>query len=358
MDVTCDALLAILFAKADINKVPLGGSFELTPRCTLDCKMCYIHRKETDKSVLTLEKDAKFWIDLAEKARDAGTLLLLLTGGEPMLRPDFDEIYVACKKLGLLVTVNTNATLIDDEKIRLFQEYPPHKVNVTLYGASAETYGRLCGSEAAYAKVTEAIRKMVDAGIKVKINYSITPDNVGDIPAVNAFAKELGLQTTAASYMFTPTRGGACEFRLTPEEAAKAKLEWSRHSLSEEAFAKLIESEESPPSGDVTCSEPINCRAGCSTFWVTWQGEMSLCGMMAKPSVPITDFSDAWRLICAERDKIYLPAKCNGCEYRKDCDMCAAVAVAETGKSDCVPDYACKKAHEYAKLISNLKQRQ
>ena len=355
MDISCDALLAILFAKADINKVPLAGSFELTPRCTLNCKMCYIHRKENDKSAITLEKDAKYWIDLAEKARDSGMLLLLLTGGEPMLRPDFDEIYVACKKLGLLVAVNTNATLIDDAKIRLFKEYPPHKVNVTLYGASPETYGKLCGSESAYSKVTDAIRKMVDAGIKVKINYSITPDNVADIPEINAFAKELGLQTTAASYMFTPTRGGACEFRLSPEGAAKAKLDWLRHSLDKEDFIKAIKSESSPPSGDVMCSEPINCRAGLSTFWVTWQGEMSLCGMMDNPKFPITDFTESWRLICAERDKIYLPAKCNGCEYRKDCDMCAAVAIAETGKSDCVPDYACKKAHEYASLIDSIR---
>lgn len=358
MDFTCDALLAVLFAKADINKIPLGGSFELTPRCTLDCKMCYIHRKENDKSAVSFEKDAKFWIDLAEKARDAGTLLLLLTGGEPMLRPDFDEIYVACKKLGLLVTVNTNATLIDDEKIRLFKEYPPHKINVTLYGASPETYGKLCGSEAAYHKVTEAIRKMVDAGIKVKLNYSITPANVDDIPAVNAFAKELGLQIQASSYMFSPTRGGACEFRLTPEEAAKAKLEWQKHNLDEDAFARLLESDSSPPSGDVMCSEPINCRAGTSTFWVTWEGRMSLCGMMAEPSVPITDFTDAWQKISAESCKIYLPAECNGCEHRKKCDMCAAVAAAETGKSDCVPEYACKKAHEYAKLCKEISPRQ
>jgi MoaA/NifB/PqqE/SkfB family radical SAM enzyme len=285
-------------------------------------------------------------------------LMLLLTGGEPLLRQDFDEIYVACKKMGLLVTVNTNATLIDEAKIELFKQYPPYQVNVTLYGASPETYGKLCGNAAAFQKATCAIRRMVDEGIKVKLNYSITPSNVADIPAVTAFAKELNLQIQAASYMFAPVRGGCGEHRLTAEEAARAKFEWKRLFLGDGEFLKTLESDSPPVQSDVACSEPINCRAGCSTFWVTWQGEMSLCGMMAKPSIPITDFSDAWRLICAERDKIYLPAKCNGCEYRKDCDMCAAVAVAETDKSDCVPDYACKKAHEYAKLISNLKQRQ
>ena len=128
-----------------MNKIPLAGSFELTPRCTLDCKMCYIHRRSSDKSAIAEEKDTKFWIDLATKARDAGMLILLLTGGEPLLRSDFDEIYRECKKLGLLVSVNTNATLLDEEKIRLFTEYPPQKINITLYGSSPETYGKLCG---------------------------------------------------------------------------------------------------------------------------------------------------------------------------------------------------------------------
>ena len=48
MDITYDNLIALLYAKADLNKIPLGGSFELTPRCTLNCKMCYIHRREND----------------------------------------------------------------------------------------------------------------------------------------------------------------------------------------------------------------------------------------------------------------------------------------------------------------------
>ena len=125
MDITCDQLTDFLFLKADMNKIPLAGSFELTSRCTLDCKMCYIHRRSSDKSAIAQEKDTGFWIDLATKARDAGMLILLLTGGEPLLRSDFNEIYTECKKLGLLISVNTNATLLDEDKIRLFMEYPP-----------------------------------------------------------------------------------------------------------------------------------------------------------------------------------------------------------------------------------------
>lgn len=359
MDITCDQLTNFLFAKADMNKIPLAGSFELTSRCTLNCKMCYIHRCCSDKTAIAEEKDTRFWIDLATKARDAGMLILLLTGGEPLLRSDFDEIYTECKKLGMLISVNTNATLLDEDKIRLFTEYPPQKINITLYGSSPETYGKLCGNASAYQKVADSIRKLKEAGINTKLNYSITPDNVEDIPAVTAFAKKLDVPIKAASYMFSPTRTCGETFRLAPEEAAKAKLDWQRSMFGDEELKKLLsESDTVPESNDISCSQRINCRAGLSTFWVTWKGEMTPCGMMNGPNVPITDFSNAWKKICEEREKIFLPKECSTCSLRQKCDMCAAVSMAECGKSDSVPPYACQKARESQKLCDEFISRQ
>ena len=81
-----------LFAKAGQQGIPLSGTFELTARCNLDCRMCYIHKRANDAMALAGERTAAQWLALAEECRTAGTLLLLLTGGEPMLRPDFREI--------------------------------------------------------------------------------------------------------------------------------------------------------------------------------------------------------------------------------------------------------------------------
>lgn len=320
--------------------------------------MCYVHCHSCDKEAITQEKDARFWINLATEAKNAGMLILLLTGGEPLLRKDFDEIYIACKKLGLLVSVNTNATLIDEDKIRLFKEYPPHKISVTLYGASPETYGKLCGNESAYKKVTESIRKLKEAKINLKLNYSITPDNVHDIPAATAFAKELDVPVKAASYMFSPVRISGKEYRLSPQEAAKAKLDWQRNMFGDKELLRLMKSDSTPEANDIACSQKINCRAGLSTFWVTWKGEMTPCGMMAGPNIPITDFNTAWQTVCEEREKIFLPAECSTCSLRKKCDMCAAVSLAETGRSDAVPPYACKKAHEFSRICEEFISRQ
>lgn len=358
MDITCNQLTDFLFAKADAKGIPFAGSFELTPRCTLNCKMCYVHKSSLDKSAIAEEKDTAFWLGLAKDARDAGMLMLLLTGGEPMLRPDFDEIYRECKKLGLLVSVNTNATLIDEDKLRLFSEYPPHKVSVTLYGASPETYGSLCGNPSAYQRVVDSIYELKKAGVNLKLNYSITPDNVADIPAVTAFIKELGVPALAASYMFGSVRNCGEAYRLSAEDAARAQFEWHRGLLGDEEFARRIGSDVPPESGGELCSQRISCRAGLSTFWVTWQGEMTPCGMMSAPSVPVTDFNDAWLATRKARENIYLPAECSGCKHKKKCDMCAAVSLGETGRSDGLPPYACRKAHEYARLCEEFISRQ
>lgn len=358
MDISYDRLISLLFAKADINKVPLGGSFELTPRCTLNCKMCYIHQQKLDKSAIVQERDTRFWVDLATQAKDAGTLLLLLTGGEPMLRADFDEIYTECKKLGFLTSVNTNATLIDDSKIRLFSKYPPQKLNITLYGTSKETYADLCGNADAYEKVINAIKELKKANVNIKLNYSIAPQNIDDTPAVQAFAKELDLPIQSVSYLFPPVRTCGETVRLPAAEAARAHFEWRRKQFGDKKFKEMLKLSQPESTGDVMNNEKINCRAGLSTYWVTWKGEMTPCGMMPSPNIPITDFGEAWKKICEEREKIFLPKECSTCPLRKSCDICAAVSLAETGKSNGVPPYACKKAHEYAKLCKEFVTRQ
>lgn len=173
-----------LFARADMLGVPLSGTFELTPRCNFRCKMCYIHRAEHDAAARAAERSAAQWLALAEQCCREGTLMLLLTGGEPLLRPDFREIYTGCKRMGLVLSVNTNASLIDDDMVELFAANPPRRVNITLYGASPETYGALCGSREAYARVVRAILNLQSAGVIVKLNFSVTPYNRHDAQAV------------------------------------------------------------------------------------------------------------------------------------------------------------------------------
>ena len=355
-----DKFISNLFAKADKASLPLSGAFELTSRCPLDCKMCYIHRKENDCQALSREKSAAWWLRLAEQARDAGMLMLLLTGGEPLLRSDFDEIYLGARRLGLLVSVNTNGLLVDDARVRFFAEYPPNRLNISLYGASPETYGALCGNGAAYEKVRSAVVKLVEAGVSVKLNLTVNQFNRQDISAIYAFAREYNLPIQPVSYMFPPLRAGGTVSRLSAEEAADVRLECQRCKMGEEMLGRYISAKaQLVPRGEIgecsdSCGERIPCRAGLSTFWVTWDGFMSPCGMMNKPYFEIEDFASAWSQLKSSRETITLPPKCRGCELRAYCDVCAAVTLAETGSFSGVPDYVCKKAAAYKSLCERF----
>lgn len=390
MELTYDTFISRLFAKATQTGTPLSGTFELTSRCTLNCKMCYIHSKAKDGKVIEKEKPTEWWLDLAEKAQKNGMLLLLLTGGEPMLRQDFDEIYLACKKMGLLLSINTNATLIDESKIKLFKENPPQRVNITLYGMSRETYGNLCGVPEAYDRVIWAIKALKEAGINVKINYTVTPYNKDDVIGASDLAVELGVPIQTVSYMFPPLR--SCEgcgenenpqqltsynccaqhptleagdwqlvtgeaVRLAPQDAAEAIFNLQKHRFGDD-FNKFLEyRKKEKPQTDYfdDCEkegERIRCRAGSTTFWVTWDGKMTPCGMMVEPVALVDDgFENAWKKIRKEREEIILPPECTNCEYKANCDICAAVSYAETGRFDGVPTYVCEKAKAYSKLV-------
>ena len=354
-----------LFAIADYQGLPLSGTFELTPRCNFSCKMCYIHRTETDVLARAQEKNAAQWLALAEDCCRAGTLLLLLTGGEPLLRPDFRDIYSGCKKLGLMLSINTNASLMDERMVDFLAADPPARVNVTLYGASAETYGVLCGVSAAYDRVVQAILRLKEAGILVKLNFSVTPWNRHDAQKVYDFAAEHAIGLQAASYMFPPVRacehGAFCSERLTPQEAAAEKVRYERARFPEadcKARWRSLLSGEAVPDPDAECQElptqKLRCRAGSSTFWVTWDGQLRPCGMMTEPGVPLEGrpFAEAWQEIRRLRDEILVPAKCSACKAGNACDQCAAVCFAETGRYPGVPDYMCRMTAEYLRLIA------
>lgn len=352
-----------LFAKAGCQGIPLSGTFELTARCNLDCRMCYIHKRANDPSARAGERTAAQWLELAKECQEAGTLLLLLTGGEPFLRPDFQEIYSGCRGLGLMVSVNSNGTLIDEDAIRFLAADPPSRVNITLYGASPETYGALCGDPSAYERAVRAILGLRAAGVLVKLNFSVTPYNRRDLPAACQFAREHKLHIQAASYMFPPVR--ACEHgcfqadRLTPEESARAQFDYDCLRFPPEELRPRLEqllAGGAVPDPDRECqelpTERIRCRAGGSTFWVTWDGQLRPCGMMTTPTENLgtQSFRSAWTNIRSARERILVPPACSGCPVRSACDQCSAICQAETGAFTGVPEYMCQRTRAYLEL--------
>ncbi len=114
------------------KKIPINGTLELTTACNLSCRMCYVHSSAETPLTLPLSE----WLRIAEEMKDAGTLFLMLSGGEPLLYPSFRELFSKLKEMGFILTVNTNGTLLDREWADFFSENKPRRINISLYGAT------------------------------------------------------------------------------------------------------------------------------------------------------------------------------------------------------------------------------
>ena len=336
--------------------LPIGGNFELTARCNFDCPMCYVHLKQEDIDAQGRELTTQQWIDIARSARDKGMVFALLTGGEPFVRKDFFEIYHAMKEMGILISINSNGSMLSGEILQRLIEDPPFRINISLYGGSNETYCGMCGRPA-YDQVIANIRALREAGIDVRLNVSITPYNRQDLAAICRAAEELGVHAKVASYMYPSIRVNGGQYgmgdRLSPQEAAAASVEWDLLRFEPEVFAQRAQAmhacalvEQSDCAADL--DEGVGCRAGSTAFWMTWDGRMLPCGMMPHPvAYPLeVGFDAAWEQIRTETKALRMPAKCSSCPKRGACAVCAAVCVTETGRFDGVPEYVCAMTDE------------
>lgn len=369
-------LTQTLFQRATIKRIPLSGTFELSPICNFDCKMCYVKKSADEvnnspRKMLTLEQ----WKHIADQAQKEGLLYLLLTGGEPFLWPDFEELYCYLAKKGFVISINSNGYLIDRNVVDLLANAPPTRINITLYGASNDTYERLCGVKNGFDKIKEAIDLLKNAGILVKLNCSLTPYNADDLKEMIRFAEERNLILEVNTYMFPPIRREPAQFGMNERFTAKESAYWNvkrykyQHSLEryERWLEALLENKRLSCSYDKTCVDPIDgkvsCRAGKAAFWVTWDGLMLPCGMMPKPEIDLIQngFTKAWQLIIEETEKISLSGICNKCPQRGTCRSCAAMAIAETGEFGKIPTYLCEmveSVYEIAKTeLEVLKRR-
>ena len=364
-----------LHTKAARLGIPLNGTFEVTPLCNMNCRMCYVRMDREQQESIAPLRTAEEWLELGRTAKERGMTYLLLTGGEPFLRPDFRQIMQGLHRMGFVLSINSNGTMIDEKTVEWLKETPPIRINITLYGASDETYGRLCRNPQGFTQVTKAIRLLKEAGILVKLNCSVTPYNAEDLEQIFAFAEKEELVVQATSYMFPPLRRDASKVgwndRFSAEESAIQEAWINVYQNGREAYLKHMESEEmvslsgdieedcmpvdeeTPGNGDSEKKEGerIRCRAGKCSFWVTWDGRFLPCGMLpGKNALNVFEacFDAAWEQAKAEAAAIRLPVRCSTCSLKDKCRACAAMVYTESGNYHDVPVYRCQMAHAYA----------
>ena len=201
-----DSMEKRLIQKAYIKQAPINGSLELLPLCNMNCDMCYVRLSKAEMEQKGRLRTKEEWISLAHQMKNAGTLFLLLTGGEPLLFPEFKELYKELQNMGMILTINSNGTLINEEWADFFAKHKPRRINITLYGADDQAYGKLCHYPAGFQKTVNAIRMLRDREIDVKINGSITSKNEEDIKKILDIAKQYDAAVNLDTYMYPASR--------------------------------------------------------------------------------------------------------------------------------------------------------
>lgn len=351
--------------------MPFYGSFELTPRCNMNCKMCYIRMSPEEMAHVGKELSGDEWIRIAQEAVDKGMMNVLLTGGEAILHPDFKKIYLALRQMGLFISINTNATMLNDAWIQFFAENMPNQVNITAYGGSNETYARLCGNPNGFDQMKTAVEKLMENKINVQLNCVVSKQNAEDIDAIYAFGREHDLEITSTAYCFPPVRKEGIVDpaldRFDAKDAAKTRirLHWAiandKNKFYEQATG-LLQCPGVVDGLEHSCVDAVGdkvlCAAGRSNFWVTWDGRMLPCGMIPGFSVPVKDrpFVDAWKEIVDYTAGIRLSPECANCPKKEMCSPCAAKLSAETGTFHEKPQYLCDYVDEYIRLLGEAKK--
>lgn len=325
-----------VWEKAFAEGIPISGTFELTPRCNFSCKMCYVHLKPEEIPQNGVELTAKEWLRIAEEAKEAGTTWLCITGGEPLLHPEFPLIWERLTKMGFFLTLQTNASLIRGKMLDLLDRCPPRQVKVTLYGSDDDVYRAVCGVENGFTQVNEGIHNLMSVGIPVTLVSTIIRQNRDDVERMAFYAYRHGLKWLPTASVKPSLRGAGTDALSV---AVTEKLEAQRRHAME---ARLREGR----FLDTSRKPATYCKDYRLGYWVVWNGMMRFCSFLNEPNIPVGEvgFPAAWQQLLQYEEELDWPAECKTCQAAKVCQRCAATVAAERGKGS--PSPRCKQIQQ------------
>ncbi|MBQ4264949.1 MAG: radical SAM protein [Clostridia bacterium] len=352
-----------MMARAAARRMPVSGSMELLPLCNMNCDMCYVRLSRAEMEAQGRLRSAEEWLTLGAQMARMGVLFLLLTGGEPLLHPGFKEIYLGLRKLGMILTVNTNAALIDEQWADFFAQHKPRRVNITLYGTGNDEYERLCHYPGGFDRVIRAIRLLRARQVDVRMGFSVTPANESSLKGFLALAKELDCAIISDAYMSPSSRERSRPFeqqnRLLPEAAAQASMtikcfDADEKQIAESARKMVAKIDAYVPGEKQPCES--SCMAGRCSFTVNWQGLLRPCVLASEPEANAFDlgFERAWKQVSGAFLKRRYCADCSVCPVRELCRVCPVACKAETGDYLGRPEYLCRYAKETERLLREL----
>lgn len=350
---------------------PLLGrlDIELTERCNNNCIHCYINLPADNLAVKERELPTEEIKKILREAVSLGCISVRFTGGEPLLREDFKELYIFARKLGLKVILFTNATLINSSLITLFKDIPPlEKIEVTIYGMKKTSYEAVTRTSGSYAAAWEGINRLLENKIPFVVKAALLPTNEREIEEFEAFSATIPWMDKPPSYsMFFDLRCRRdCQdknqliksLRLSAEEGLKILTRRKDKYTKEmkEFCAKFIR----PPGEKL-----FSCGSGVGGGCVDAYGNFQPCMMLRHPGCvyelkkgslrdALENFFPKMREM-KTRNPEYL-SKCARCFLKGLCEQCPAKSWMEHGNLDTSVEYLCDIAHTQARFLGLIKE--
>ena len=332
------------------RRVPVEVSIEVTRRCPLQCLHCYNNLPMGDAATRAQELTLEEHCQLLDELVAAGTLWILYTGGEIFGRKDFLDIYTEAKKRGFLITLFTNGTLITPRIADYLVEWRPFAIEITLYGATRETYEALTQVPGSYDRCMRGVRLLAERNLPLKLKTVPTKINKHEVYEMKRMAEE----EFHVEFKFDPLINPRVDcsqsplaVRLSPEEAVA--LDFYERKRGED-YGKLLERQ---LGGPIVATPDDNhrysCGGGMNGCAIDPSGNMSICVISHRQDYNIRakGFREGWegRLLEIRNQPRTRPTICDRCQIRAICGMCPANGELENGDPESPVDFLCQVAH-------------
>ncbi len=339
---------------------------ELTERCDNDCVHCCINLPAGDAAARAREMPTAKVKEILRQAADLGCMQVRFTGGEPLLRPDFEELYLFARRLGLKVLIFTNARHVTPALVDLLARIPPLvTIEVTVYGMHAESYEAVTRAPGSFAQFRRGVDLLLERRIPFVVKSALLPQNRAELGEFETWAATIPWMTKAPGHsMFfdlrnrrdDPEKNRLVEsLRLTPEEGvAVLTRDADRYRKGMKEFGSKF----MRPPGDVL----FGCGAGAGLS-VDAYGRAQPCMGVRAPGLTVDlaekTLSDALDHFSTLREMRatnpeYL-RRCARCFLKGLCEQCPAKSWAEHGTYDTPVEYLCDVAHAQARWLGWLK---
>jgi radical SAM protein with 4Fe4S-binding SPASM domain len=336
-------LSGALHRRSASERFPIAAGFELTHRCNLACVHCYVNLAANDREAQNRELSTDEWKRVVDQTVEAGVLYLTLTGGEPLLRPDFCEIYEYAHGRGLVMTVYTNATIITERHLELWRRCPPRSLEITQYGWTRETYDAVTDAGAQYDRFQRGLQRVRDVGVTVTLKAIAMRANVHELHQILGFAKQEKLDFRYDAILSPRIDGGRKPLaqRLTPAEIAAIDAAEDKETST---FADYCRTNSDHPPDD----RRYRCGAGVNTLLVDPYGKMHICELSRRPGWDVLrdglqrGFDEAFTAIRAEKREDV--SGCGSCGAAGACANCTGMSELEARSNDVGDPYFCNVA--------------